>query len=602
MRLQFVRPHKSIREEVTNDEIANFVVLSGPNGSGKSNLLEAIQLSATTIEGIPTGQPSQPSPHIRLFGLAQLVTAASGAQSMSSFRDKWLQLQQQTEQLIRDSTPPYNNIALGSDQLEEAVKQRLIASRHVSPTALERMLTDAHKRLIDFTVDDFRRLAPLLLGVRDPFTLSVSELFLTYHQRRVRNDFLQWRLEHKDAAGTPLTDEEFIRRYGPPPWELLNETLLLVGLEYAFAAPAGVEDDFLYEARLLHTPTGTGVTLDQLSSGEKTLMAIAMSLYVGSSLGEAIELPMALLLDETDASLHPSMVQSLLRVTDDIFSKRYGVVVILTTHSPSTVALAPIDSLYTMRRSGSPRLLRASRDQALRDLTVGIPTLSVRIENRRQVFVESEYDEACYESFYRLLKHRIASDFSLQFIASGKGGQGNAQAVKHLVTSLRGAGNDSVFGIVDRDSRQGAPEGVHFLAGRYSVENLVLDPLVIGTFLLREGIVSMSDIGLPDHLRHFELQEAQAQQIVDFVASKIVAPDDDTTQVTVAHVGGFATAVPRFCLDIQGHGLTQRLTTAFPRLNGFGTGLMRAVVERSVGDRPDFAPQDVVQLLEALLT
>ncbi|MDQ6948924.1 MAG: ATP-binding protein [Actinomycetota bacterium] len=194
------------------------------------------------------------------------------------------------------------------------------------------------------------------------------------------------------------------------------------------------------------------MTLAQLSSGEKTLMAVAMSLYTGSRLGEAIELPMVLLLDETDASLHPSMVQSLLSVTNNIFSKRYGVRVILTTHSPSTVALAPEESLYIMRRSGTPRLRRASRDDALKSLTVGIPTLSVRIENRRQVFVESEYDEVCYHEYYRLLKHLIASEFSLQFIASGRGGQGNAQAVKHLVSSLRAAGNDTVLGIVDRDS------------------------------------------------------------------------------------------------------------------------------------------------------
>ncbi|MDQ6948925.1 MAG: hypothetical protein M3256_22365 [Actinomycetota bacterium] len=113
-----------------------------------------------------------------------------------------------------------------------------MASRQVSSAALERMLQDAKKRLIDFATEDFRRFAPLLVGLRDPFTLTVSELFLTYHQRRLRNEFLQWRTEHKDAREVPFTDHEFVTRYGPPPWDLLNETLALVGLEYAFDPPA----------------------------------------------------------------------------------------------------------------------------------------------------------------------------------------------------------------------------------------------------------------------------------------------------------------------------------------------------------------------------
>jgi hypothetical protein len=601
MRLQFVRAHKSITEAVTEDDVADFVVLSGPNGSGKSNLLEAIHLGAVGIEGVPAGPPGQPSPQIRLFGLAQLVTTAEGAQPVSAFRDRWLPFQQQIDQLIRAFTQPHENTGASSDQLEQRVKQHLIANRQVSGAALERMLTDANKRLIDFTVEDFRRFTPLLVGVRDPFSLTVGELFLTYHQRRLRNEFLQWRKEHKDAPEVPLSDDEFVAHYGPPPWDLLNETLKLVGLEYAFDSPTGVEDDLVYEAKLLHEPTGSAVRLAELSSGEKTLMAVAMSLYTGSRLGEAIELPMVLLLDETDASLHPSMVQSLLRVTDDIFSKRYGVRVILTTHSPSTVALAPPESLYVIRRSGQPRLRSASRDEALKSLTVGIPTLSVRIENRRQVFVESEHDEACYGEYYRLLMHNTSSEFSLQFIASGKGGQGNAQAVKHLVTSLREAGNDTVLGIVDRDSRQGAPAGIYFISGRYALENLVLDPLVLGAFMLREGILSMTEVGLPGDLRYFEISEAHAQTIVDFVTARVALSGDDTTQVTVAHVGGFSTSVPRFYLDLQGHSLEGRVTQVFPALNRWGHGLKRAVVEKGVGDVPNLAPQEVVNLMEELL-
>ena len=101
-----------------------------------------------------------------------------------------------------------------------------------------------------------------------------------------------------------------------------------------------------------------------------------------------------LLFDEPDAGLHPLMVRSLLQVIGDIFCERNGVKAIMTTHNASTVALAPEEALYTIRRTARSRLRRASsRDEALTGLTVGLPTLSVRVENRRQVFVESKEDE-----------------------------------------------------------------------------------------------------------------------------------------------------------------------------------------------------------------
>jgi ABC-type branched-subunit amino acid transport system ATPase component len=603
VRLNFVRQFNSITESVSQEELADFIVLSGPNGSGKSNLLEAVQQGYVSVDGVNSPAVGQTNTAVRLFGLAQLVAAAEGAQTPAAFRDRWLQLQQNTQSAITQMTSPQqHNVPAGSEQLEEMVKADLLNIRQVTTSALARMLAEAGKRLIDFSVEDFRTYSPLLVGIRDPFALTVSELVLTYHQRRIRNDFLQWHVASKpNSPARPLTDQEFLSRYGPPPWELLNETLASVGLDYHLNPPEGTEEELVYEARLVHGETGTNITLAQLSSGEKTLMAVAMSLYTGSRLGEAIELPQLLLLDEADASLHPSMVQSLLRVTDEIFSRRHGVKVILTTHAPTTVALAPPESIYVIRRSGNPRLRHASRDEALSSLTVGLPTLSVRIENKRQVFVESEYDEACYQELFRLLRQRLATQLSLEFIASGKGGQGNAEAVKHLVTSLRNAGNTSVLGVVDRDSRGGAPAGIHYVAGRYSLENLILDPVVLGSFLIRERVIAPEAMSLQPEARHFDLVGADAQSISDFVTSRIQQPEDDGTPVTVSYLGGFSVSMPRFYLDMNGHALEQRLKDAFQGLNGYGAALKLRVTERALKDLPNFTPSDVVNLFGQLL-
>ena len=599
MELSFASTWKSIDEPVVDEVVEDLVVLSGPNGSGKSQLLEAIQHGAITIDGVSTGSPGQAQPGIRLFALAQLVATAEGAQAAANFRDRWIQLQQQVQSLAIQQP----GMDKTSEEAEQHVRASLVGSRQISQAALDRMVAAVGKRLIDFAEDDFRRHAPLLIGIRDPFTLGVGELFLTYHQRRTRNEFLQWRAAAKSDLGVqPLSDQDFVGRYGPPPWSLLDETLKLIGLEYHFDPPVGTEDDLPYEPRLLHDETGAAVTLAQLSSGEKTLMAVAMTLYTGSRLGEAIELPRVLLLDEADASLHPSMVASLLHVLNDLFVGRHGVRVIMTTHSPSTVALAPEQALYTMRRSPRPRLRRAARDEALKNLTVGVPTLSVSTDNRRQVFVESEYDEECYQALFTILRQRIESPLSLEFIASGKGGSGGDTAVKHLVNSLRSTGNLSCFGIVDRDDRGGTPSGIYYVPTRYALENLVLDPLLVGVLLLRDGVVAPSDIGLPSARRHFEVANHDIQHVVDFVVQRVMKRGTELDATTVHYIGGFAADVPRQWLDMDGHEMEAAITDAFPPLKRHREHLKLAVILGAVRDAPDCAPAEVLDLFNRILT
>ena len=574
------------------------MVLSGPNGSGKSQLLEAIHHGAIAIDGVSSGQTSQPQPGIRLFALAQLVATAEGAQPAANFRDRWIQLQRQVQSLAVQQP----GVDKRSDAAEQHVRATVVGSRQLSQAALDRMLAAAGERLVDFTEDDFRRHAPLLIGIRDPFTLGVGELFLTYHQRRARNEFLQWRaIAKSDPGAQPLTDEEFVSRYGPPPWSLLDETLKLIGLEYHFDPPVGMEEDLPYEPRLSHDETGAAVTLAELSSGEKTLMAVAMTLYTGSRLGDAIELPRVLLLDEADASLHPSMVASLLHVLEDLFVVRHGVRVIMTTHSPSTVALAPEQALYTMRRSPSPRLKRAARDEALKNLTVGVPTLSVSTDNRRQVFVESEYDEACYQALFTLLRQRIESSLSLEFIASGKGGNGGDTAVQHLVTSLRSAGNLSCHGVVDRDQRSSAPGGIYYVPTRYAIENLVLDPLLLGILLVRDGVVSTSDMGLPSERRHFEIGDEEAQRVVDFVVRAVLTPETDHESATIDYIDGFTADIPMQWLETDGHHLEAAITDAFPSLRRHREQLKLAVILGAVRDAPGCTPAEVLDLFDRIL-
>ena len=319
---------------------------------------------------------------------------------------------------------------------------------------------------------------------------------------------------------------------------------------------------------------------------------------------EAIELPRVLLLDETDATLHPSMIKTLLHVLDDSFRQR-DVKVILATHAPTTVALAPEESIYTMRREGSPRIRHVSRDEALSGLMAGLPTLSVSNEYRRVVFVEGLNDQLCYQEVFRVLD--LPSPIALEFIASGRGGQGDTGVVR-LVEELRERGSD-VYGVVDRDNRQGAPDGIAFSDTRYTLENLVLDPVAVAIFLIRKKSVKTETIfGIRTPLH--KLAQEHAQTMCDFVVTKVVAripqvklAQYDSSPVVVHYEGGAEAEVPKYVLDMPGHDWERFLSLAFPSLEHlFNSGkLVPSVITDAMVEYEEWIPCDFRALFEDLL-
>jgi ABC-type branched-subunit amino acid transport system ATPase component len=599
MRLTYNSRFNSIDRPVSNLELADFMVLSGPNGSGKSNLLEAIQNGAMGVEGIS----NPPEQAVRLFKLAQLIRDAEPAQTAAAYPDSWINLKARVDGLKQGPMSHPRSLALDSPELYQQVRVNLLQNKVLSERVLQRIEEAAGKTIVRFENRDYQRNAPLLMGQRDPFSLSITEVFLSYHGRRNRNQQAQW-LTSSGARDDldPLTDDEFTQLYGMPPWDQLNETLKIVGIgHYSFNRPEGLEENVSYEPRLVDSRNGSAIRVDQLSSGERTLLAVALTLYTGSEFEDSIELPRVLLLDEADASLHPSMISSLLKVVKDIFVDKYGVKVILTTHSPTTVALAPEEALYIMYREGDERLKKAhSRDEALKVLTVGLPTLSVKLENRRQVFTESNIDSYCHDAVYTLVKPSLKSEISLHFIESGKGGAGNCDAVKLLVRKLRAAGNTTTHGLIDRDTRTTAPQAVHFASERYSIESFMLDPLALGLYLIRERHLNPEDIGLGSGFKYFELN-TEGQSIVDHVISITRSEGDDGTLVQVKYENGIELSIERWYLDMPGHDLQARLREKILPLRGQREDkLMREVIEKIFKDVPGVIPTALIDLYRGI--
>lgn len=202
---------------------------------------------------------------------------------------------------------------------------------------------------------------------------EIGKVFWDYYIKYKQNKLNEYENNIYSKAYNVLSEEEFTKLHGEKPWDVANSILETFDtLKYKFNSPEGLDIFSNYQLKLIHIEKeNLNIDFNSLSSGEKVLMALVASVYKSTADNH---FPDILLLDEVDASLHPSMMKNMLGVIENIFLKQ-DVKVILVTHSPTTIALAPEESVYVMNRSGLDRIEKKSKNDALNILTEGFATL-----------------------------------------------------------------------------------------------------------------------------------------------------------------------------------------------------------------------------------
>ncbi|MFM2311724.1 MAG: hypothetical protein RLZZ04_1000 [Cyanobacteriota bacterium] len=648
MRLTFVKPYKSITS-LPQNELPNFVILTGVNGAGKTHLIEAIENGSILLDDIILDPYKRP---IRLFNWMNLVPQDTGAFISSQIIQERQGLWNELLQYIKEINPNIQNALQQCNRLDLAnisprkiinmTEENLIQTgstsdeaRHIVPIIQNAVLNanqnvinrfqqnDPYNRprlisllqknidipLIAFEEDDFYENFPRSWQPVDMFQQSFGRLFADY-QRNWLNNQLKALANSKGQSVSFLTDEEFLEKNGEPPWDFVNKILETANLDFRINEPPMYEDR-PYEAILTDQIRNTQVKFADLSSGERILMSFALCLYYAEDRRQLVDYPKVLLFDEIDAPLHPSMTQSLLRTVQEALIDRHEIKVIMTTHSPSTVALAPEESLYAMSKNEQQRLQKITKDKALAILTTGVPTLSIDYENRRQVFVESQYDVQFYEQIYRKLTSYLTPEISLNFISSGVAGKGNCEQVQDVVKHLFQGGNRTVYGIIDWDLKNQESERIKVLGldNRYSIENYILDPVLVGLFLLREKYIKSFDMGLDENITYIDLARLDdnvLQLVADFVVEKVkihIPPKTEGIKLSCEYLGGQLIQLPSWFLQIQGHQLEKELKEIFPQLKRFqkeSQQLKKEILSKIIDDIPALIPKDFVLLFQKI--
>lgn len=391
MLLQFQSKHASI-DEFTPVEVADFTVLTGVNGSGKSHLLEAINLRRVSVQGLEGS-------HIVLFNYENFrldnEPEFTGHQLSAEREAAWQfheghvknnaaswksQLGANYAEITERAKSEKKSFwSFGEDTVKSYVNQfrSFIKSDQYKGNQQAQGIYSLAKKL-PYSIDEIGRqefidrYKPYVFK-NDFLPTQLGRIFWDYYVKYHSNQVNQFQNEKYSKDYATLGEDEFISQHGEKPWDLANRILKSFdALTYEFVSPEGYDFFGSYKLELQHTQKpDLKVEFDKLSSGERILMALVASIYKASSDGN---FPDLLLLDEIDASLHPSMMKNMLNVIDGIFLPE-GVKVILVTHSPTTIALAPEDSIFVMNPSGTNRIEKRSQKDALSILTQGYATI-----------------------------------------------------------------------------------------------------------------------------------------------------------------------------------------------------------------------------------
>lgn len=540
--------YKSI-SNIVWDDIPGFAILTGRNGSGKTQILELLAYHFSGAQYQPG--TTDPLPVIvstagMTYEADEIAYVPSSGKFSGGVPTSVADIPNVRSQFV--SLAQNHQVQGIRHQIDGAIKVGKVLKRlgSASPYNLTtENIAEIFPDDFEFAIDDI------------DITSGINHLFVAYRLKAL--EALEQKTPRFDRSGKPL---------GPAPWSVVNDTLKAAGFPYIVVSPEETPILSQYELKLRDSQTGATINALDLSSGEKVLLQLVLWLFTAGKEGV---FPKLLLLDEPDAHLHPSMTTQFLDVISETLVKKYGVRVIMTSHSPSTVALAPIDAVFELERGSSAIKPVSSRSDIISILTAGLVTVT---KATKFCFVEDEDDVEFYTAIQELLSASgptrdpmaLPPSPALAFLPVSIGANaskisGGSTVVAKWVGKLDGEPLDRMFcGIIDRDGGAPGTDRI-FPIGRYSFENYLLDPLVVYALLMEENQApKLSGINLmsgDEHLLRTQPQET-LQAIVDTVTAAVEASEPSLAgqeKLEVTYTAGHKLFHPRWVIDNRGHDL-----------------------------------------------
>lgn len=591
MQIRIYKIHKSIIPP-SEFELPNFSVLTGKNGSGKTHLLEAIadptKSKVYLNEKLVT--------NIRYIGFNALnpnIQETFDPLSISHYiKNAWNYYNNARQSYLVNQATNYDiNTFLG------------YISDENTKIFVKIIIKETKKTLLQLNEDDFNNNFDIsLIQQNDFFTSQFSLIFKNYQKIQEENRINEY-YEHKryPTLKPSISEKDFEIKYGIPPWDFVNNILAEMNIPYKVNSPIGTHINSSFNFKLIDREKGFEISSNDLSTGEKTLMSLALGIY---NSGSNLVKPEVLLLDEPDAGLHPSMSKKMIEVLNKNIVVDSKIPTIISTHSPTTIIASEGISIYQMVR-GHSTPIKISTQQAIEILSSDIPFLKISNDKRRQVFVESKYDVIFYELLTNILVRLEPLSSEPIFLPARTSNGSNCSDVISIVSNLYKNGNEQVYGIVDWDTTNKTEERVIVLGenDRYSIENYLLDPFLLGLFFIRERKLTFPEFGLTNYSSYSDagrLTNIEAQKIADYILQNL---GFDSTDIEKSHLyNGWTLNISNKFKKHQGHNIENIYKSTFPFLKAYQReeALKKEIIEKVINDYPQYAPKQLFETIQRI--
>lgn len=440
--LKLLSRYKSLQEGFEWNDIPSFAVITGVNGVGKTQLLEVIKgwrnnsnSRGATIPDIAREITSSSGLENLIFSenvtqrslslngligyfknsnqrLATLRTLDQQIKVHQNNIDSCLQRSMSEEEVNRIQL--VNSVKNHEEQIRNLQNQKWSTCIYAYDEELKRIARKLNKKveelaeeeIHEFAIDNFESLT------------NVDEL-----TRFIANENLRYMKRVTYLAETHQREETDLLVSQERPYQTINRIFQQYGfVYYDMLNPFPIDGKLNGEIRF-HGKEGEIVNYNSLSSGEQAIVQFVIWSYGQDFRGNRLN---TMVLDEPDAHLHPSMCKMMVEIFSEMSAKKEsgggGIRIIITTHSPSTVAFTPDGSLFVMQRDAdNKKVIRpTTTEDAVEILSDGIFTFSQAMSHftllslsskQNLVFVEGKTDVRHFTRAIQVLGYDLDVDF-----------------------------------------------------------------------------------------------------------------------------------------------------------------------------------------------
>ena len=596
MKIQIKQSFKSLiaNKEV---ELPDFCVLTGKNGSGKSHFLESLAVNGIANIMDEKGEiiNSSDARYIRFNDLNPKIETTCDSQYLKENLKKYIQAFKQIQPNLKQ-TDIENNVWMMNHVSHLGVNINILRK------LIKKVAQRINKKNCDITESDIRWFMDFSdLEENDAFKSQFAKIFKAYQIKLEENEYHAFRNDRYGESNKIFSNKEFIETFGPKPWTIVNNLLKDARIPYSVSDPEGSDRDSAFNFTLNDYEKGIVIQPEALSTDEKVLMSLALAIYNSEKNNIKNKV---LLIDEPDAALHPEFSNFLLTAIKKHIVDGAGVKVIITTHSPTTVAMAEDEWIYEMDKEEKiPK--KVTKQKALSILTADIPSLRVSIDKRWVVFVESDYDAANYEKIFELVNPKIKLDIQPAFFAPHNKNGSSCSDVKELMAKL--VGTNGVYGVVDYDGGNNVSSEKVKVMGengerRYTIENYIFDPIFVGLAVLRDNIAPNAP--QIDYAHFDDLETIAKQGLIDWVMNELGL--NNGSRVKYETISGEILEINSDWVQLKGHALEDKILNKWPAFNRLKQGnkgdnaLKSTLLNTVIKNYPQYLSMDFKRLFESL--